>query len=160
VQSAELASFDAWIKYYRPDENSANVSVSYYTKGAVVAFLLDVKIRNATSGARSLDDVMRTAYQKYAGPRGFTPDEFRQVAESVAGTSLRAFWDGAISGISELDYNDALDTLGLRFRPARRPRVARDDHTDRCRPAACLAAPPRHARDVGGTQCRRRDPRD
>ena len=116
VQSAELASFDAWIKYYRPDENSANVSVSYYTKGAVVAFLLDAKIRNATKGARSLDDVMRAAYQKYAGPRGFTPDEFRQVAESVAATSLRVFWDGAIRGISELDYREALEALGLHFR--------------------------------------------
>ena len=39
VQSAELASFDAWIRYYRPDENSPNVSISYYTKGAVLAFL-------------------------------------------------------------------------------------------------------------------------
>ena len=59
VQSAEQASFDAWIKYYRPDENSANTSISYYTKGAVVGFLLDAKIRKATSGARGLDDVMR-----------------------------------------------------------------------------------------------------
>jgi predicted metalloprotease with PDZ domain len=59
---------------------------------------------------------MRAAYQKYAGPRGFTPDQFREVAEGVAGTSLRAFWDGAIRGISELDYREALDTFGLRFR--------------------------------------------
>ena len=116
VQSAELASFDAWIRYYRPDENSPNVSVSYYTKGAVVAFLLDARIRNATKGARSLDDVLRAAYQKYAGPRGFTPDEFRQIAESVAGAPLAAFWDSAIEGISELDYKEALDALGLRFR--------------------------------------------
>ncbi len=118
VQSAELASFDAWIKYYRPDENSANVSVSYYTKGAVLAFLLDARIRRATSGARSLDDVLRAAYAQYAGPRGFTPDEFRQVAEQVAGTSLAGFWDDHVEGTDELDYADALDTLGLRFRPA------------------------------------------
>ena len=63
VQSAELASFDAWIKYYRPDENSSNVSISYYEKGLVIAFLLDAKIRNVTKGARSLDDVMRAAYR-------------------------------------------------------------------------------------------------
>ena len=62
VQSAELASHDAWIKYYRPDENSPNTSVSYYTKGAVLGFLLDAKIRKATGGAKSLDDVMRAAY--------------------------------------------------------------------------------------------------
>ena len=51
VQSAELASFDAWIKYYRPDENSDNTSISYYTKGAVLGFLLDAKIRKATAGS-------------------------------------------------------------------------------------------------------------
>jgi predicted metalloprotease with PDZ domain len=116
VQSAELASFDAWIRYYRPDENSPNVSISYYTKGAVVAFLLDAKIRTATGGARSLDDVMRAAYPRYSGPRGFTPDEFRRVAEEVAGTSLRAFWAAAIEGTEELDYDEALQTFGLRFR--------------------------------------------
>jgi predicted metalloprotease with PDZ domain len=116
VQSAELASFDAWIRFYRPDENSPNVSISYYTKGAVIAFLLDARIRRATNGARSLDDVMRAAYMKYSGPRGFTPDEFRQVAEQVAGTSLAAFWETAVSGTGELDYAEALATFGLRFR--------------------------------------------
>jgi predicted metalloprotease with PDZ domain len=116
VQSAELASFDAWIKYYRPDENSPNTSISYYTKGAVLAFLLDATIRRATNGAQSLDDVMRAAYGKYAGPRGFTPDDFQTVAEQVAGTSLSSFWDTAIEGTAELDYRGALDTLGLRFR--------------------------------------------
>jgi predicted metalloprotease with PDZ domain len=118
VQSAELASFDAWIRYYRPDENSPNVSISYYTKGAVVAFLLDARIRKATGGARSLDDVMRSAYAQFSGPRGFTPDEFRQVAEQVAGTSLREFWAAAIEGTSELDYSEALEVFGLRFRAA------------------------------------------
>ena len=116
VQSAELASFDAWIKYYRPDENSPNVAISYYTKGAVLAFLLDARVRKATGGARSLDDVMRAAYLKYSGPRGFTPDDFRQVAEEVAGTKLAGFWDAAVEGTAELEYADALDTLGLRFR--------------------------------------------
>ncbi len=117
VQSAELASFDAWIKYYRPDENSPNTSISYYTKGAVLAFLLDARIRRATGGARSLDDVMLAAYEQYSGPRGFTPEDFRAVAEQVAGTSLAGFWDPAIEGTAELEYREALDALGLRFRP-------------------------------------------
>jgi predicted metalloprotease with PDZ domain len=118
VQSAEMASFDAWIKYYRPDENTNNTSVSYYTKGTVIAFLLDTKIRNATSGAKSLDDVMRVAYQKFAGPKGYTPEQFRAVAEEVAGASLEAFWESAVEGTSELDYSEALATYGLRFKPA------------------------------------------
>ena len=121
VQSVELASFDAWIKYYRPDENSLNTSISYYTKGAVAAFLLDARIRKVTSGTKSLDDVMRTAYDKYAGTKGYTADEFRMVAEQVAGTGLKPFWDAAVSGTQELDYTEALDVFGLRFRPVGAP---------------------------------------
>jgi predicted metalloprotease with PDZ domain len=118
VQPAESASFDAWIKYYRPDENSANTSVSYYTKGAVIGFLLDGRIRKATNGRRSLDDAMRLAYQRFSGAKGYTPDELRGVMEEVAGVSLRTFWDASVEGTAELDYTEALDALGLRFRPA------------------------------------------
>jgi predicted metalloprotease with PDZ domain len=125
VRSAELASFDAWIKYYRPDENSDNTSISYYTKGLVVGLLLDARIRRVTRGTRTLDDVLKAAYEKYGGATGFTADEFRAVAEQVAGVSLKAFWDTAVTGTGELDYTEALDTLGLRFRsvsvPADRP---------------------------------------
>ena len=121
VQSAEQASFDAWIKYYRPDENSGNTSISYYTKGAVLGFLLDARIRKATNGAKGLDDVMRLAFQRYAGATGYTPADFRAVAEEVAGTSLKAFWETAVEGTAELDYAEALDTLGLRFRGAASP---------------------------------------
>src|SRR5207247_177372 len=121
VQSAEMASFYAWIKYYRPDENSNNTTISYYTKGTLIAFLLDAKIRRTTNGTKSLDDVMRTAYQKFSGPKGYTPDEFRAVAEQIAGTSLKAFWDTAVETTSELDYTEALDTFGLRFKPAPSP---------------------------------------
>jgi predicted metalloprotease with PDZ domain len=125
VQSAEMASQDAWIKYYRPDENSPNSSVSYYSKGAVLGFVLDAKIRKATAGAKSLDDVMRAAYQKFSGSRGYTPDEFRAVAEQVAGVSLASFWDTAIEGTAEIAYSEALDLLGLRFRPVAPPQPAR-----------------------------------
>jgi predicted metalloprotease with PDZ domain len=121
VQSVEQASFDAWIKYYRPDENSANVSISYYTKGVVLGFLLDAKIRAATTGAKSLDDVMRTAFERFSGARGFTPDEFRSVAEQVGGVSLASFWETAVEGKAELDYTEALQTFGLRFRSVEAP---------------------------------------
>jgi predicted metalloprotease with PDZ domain len=125
VQSVENASYDAWIKYYRPDENSINTAISYYTKGSVVGLLLDARVRKATGGARTLDDVMKAAYEKYSGAKGYTADEFRAVAEQIAGVNLKAFWDQAVSGTGELDYQEALETLGLRFRsvavPADRP---------------------------------------
>src|ERR1043166_2880763 len=121
VQSAEMASFDAWIKYYRPDENSNNSSISYYTKGTVIAFLLDAKIRKATNGAKSLDDVMRAAYQKFSGAKGYTEDEFRAVAEQVGGVNLKPFFEAAVRGTKELDYAEALDAFGLRFKAAPAP---------------------------------------
>ncbi len=69
-QSASAASYDAWIKTYRPDANSANTTVSYYNKGALVGFLLDAKIRKLSGGAKSLRDVMRLAFERYSGRTG------------------------------------------------------------------------------------------
>jgi len=116
VRSVTQASMDAWIKLYRPDENTPNSSISYYTKGAVVAFLLDARIRRATGGARSLDEVMREACASFSGARGFTPGEFRAVAERVAGVDLGDFWRTAVEGTGELDYREALDVFGLEFK--------------------------------------------
>jgi predicted metalloprotease with PDZ domain len=150
VQSAEMASFDAWIKYYRPDENSINTSISYYTKGAVVALLLDARVRKATNGAKSLDDVLRAAYDKYSGARGYTADEFRGVAEQVAGVKLKPFWDAAVSSTQELDYS------------ARRPAgqdLARRQHAQRRGAADRHPGPARHAGARRRPQRRRRDPR-
>jgi predicted metalloprotease with PDZ domain len=117
VQSAALASFDAWIKLYRPDENTPNTSVSYYTKGCVIAFLLDAIIRRSTGGAKCLDEAMRAAYGRYAGRRGFTPPQFRGLIEDLCGRSLAGFWNDAIEGTAELKYAEALDYFGLRFKP-------------------------------------------
>lgn len=116
VQSASQSSYDAWIKLYRPDENSPNSTISYYTKGGVVAFLLDARVRAATGGARTLDDVMRLAYQRHSGERGFTTAEFRQAASDVAGTDLSAWFATAVDSTEELSYEEALDWYGLRFR--------------------------------------------
>ena len=125
LQSVAQSSFDAWVKYYRQDENTANATVSYYTKGAVMGFLLDARIRGASGGAKSLDDVMRVAYQKFSGGRGYTPDEFRAVAEQVSGVNLKSFWADAVEGTAELDYTAAVDALGLHFRAAAPPSADR-----------------------------------
>ena len=115
VQPLELASYDAWIKWYRPDENTANAAVSYYTKGALVGLLLDARIRRVTNGAHSLDDVMRLAYRRYSGMRGYTGAEFRAVASEVAGTPLDDFFHRALESTEELDYTELLDWYGLQF---------------------------------------------
>lgn len=117
VQSLSMSSFDTWIKFYRPDENSVNSAISYYTKGAVVAFLLDAKIRKATGDRKSLDDVMRTALMRYPLEKGFTPEQFRDVAQDVAGAELRAWLARAFDSTEELEYTEAVEWYGLRFAP-------------------------------------------
>jgi predicted metalloprotease with PDZ domain len=117
VQPLESASFDAWIKYYRRDENTPNTAISYYTKGAVVGFLLDAAVRKATQGAKSLDDVMRLAYDRFSGEKGYTPEQFRGVASEVAGVDLGPWFFRALESTAELDYTEALAWFGLRFKP-------------------------------------------
>ncbi len=115
AQPLDEASFDAWIKFYRRDENSVNSAISYYTKGEVVAFLLDARIRRATGGGRSLDDAMRLAYQRYSGERGFREGELLRVFDEVAGAGLGDWLKRALETTEELDYSEALDWYGLRF---------------------------------------------
>jgi predicted metalloprotease with PDZ domain len=96
-------------------ENSVNTTISYYTKGAVVAFLLDAKIQTATAGKQCLDDAMRLAYTRYADTRGFTSEEFRATLREVAGIDLQAWYASALESADELDYTEALAWFGLRF---------------------------------------------
>ena len=111
VQSLTEASFDTWIKFYRPDENSNNTRVSYYAKGTVAAFLLDARIRTVTKGRRSLDDVMRKMYEEYADS-GYTQENFRETASEVAGVDLSQWFEKAIDSTEELDFSE-VGVLGV-----------------------------------------------
>lgn len=134
VQPLEESSYDTWIKFYRRDENTPNTQISYYVKGAVVAFLLDARIRKDTDGARSLDDVMRLAYSRYSGEKGFTAEEFQQTAAEVAGTDLSDFFRRALTTTDELDYSEACSWLGLRFSKDK-PQKKGDSDKDKDKPA-------------------------
>jgi predicted metalloprotease with PDZ domain len=115
-QSAEESSFDAWIKYYRQDENSVNSQVSYYEKGALLGLLLDLEIRKRSRGAKSLDDVMRYLYAEYFKQnRNYGPVDFQKACELMAGGSLEEFFSRYVRGKEELDYNGALAAAGLRL---------------------------------------------
>ncbi|HEU0014591.1 MAG TPA: PDZ domain-containing protein [Longimicrobium sp.] len=118
-QSLEYSSFDTWIRFYRPDETTASSQISYYQKGALVALLLDLAIRGATAGARSLDDVMRLLWQRHGMPdTGFPEGEVERVSAEVAGTDLTAFFDRAVRSTEELEYGRYLEIVGLRAVPA------------------------------------------
>ena len=115
-QSLEEASFDAWVEYYRPDENTVNTNVSYYDKGAIVSLLLDLEIRRRSGGARALDDVMRALYRDfYKKNRNYTSEDFQRAAEAAAGGSLEEFFRRYVRGREELDYDASLAWVGLRL---------------------------------------------
>jgi predicted metalloprotease with PDZ domain len=114
LQSVEQSSLDVWNNSNSGVSPNAS-TVSYYTKGHVLGLLLDAKIRRATDGRRSLDDVMRSAYERFGGARGYTPDDFRGVAEAVAGVDLREWFRANVASAQELSYDDLLECFGLRF---------------------------------------------
>src|SRR4029077_13231387 len=84
--SLEEASFDAWIKLYKPDESNLNTTVSYYLKGGLVMFALDLQIRRRTEGARSLDDVLRAMWKAHASAP--YPDDLQPLFEEATGLAL------------------------------------------------------------------------
>lgn len=111
------SSFNAWIKAYLPNENSGNVSVSYYNKGAVVSMLLDLEMLKASNGKKRLDDLMRYLYQEYYKKknRGFTPAEFNEAVKEVCGKDLSAWLQEMVYTTSELDYNSHFKHVGLQL---------------------------------------------
>lgn len=115
VQSVAESSFDAWIKGYRPNENSKNSTISYYSSGTVMVSLLDLEIIAATKAQKCLDDVMRAMYQEYYKTKniGFTDEEFQAACEKVAGKSLQIFKH--IYSTEPINYNDFLEKAGLKL---------------------------------------------
>jgi predicted metalloprotease with PDZ domain len=121
VMSAEEASFDSWVKFYRPDENSVNSQISYYDEGELLGLLLDLDIRRRTNNAKSLDDVMRYLYTEFfAKGRNYTPADFQKACELIAGASLEQFFSRYVRGREELEpvYNQMLAGAGLRLEQA------------------------------------------
>jgi predicted metalloprotease with PDZ domain len=123
-QSVADSSFDAWIKYYRQDENAPNSVVSYYQKGALVALALDLTIRAATGHRKSLDDVMRHLWRQWveagADYAGVSEDGILQAAEAVTGLSLARSLREWTEGTRDPDFAQLLAPFGIRCetRPA------------------------------------------
>lgn len=125
VQSVADSSFDAWIKYYRQDENSPNTVVSYYAKGALVALAIDLTVRARTGGRASLDDAMRAMWQRHGrdfyapgggpGPRqsGLPEDGFAPLLEEATGVSLGRQLARWVDGTDELPLARLFAPFGL-----------------------------------------------
>ena len=116
VQPVSESSFDAWIKLYRPDANSANSQISYYLKGEMVSLLLDLLIRSTHHNQRSLDDVMLKMWQQFGQDEiGYTPEQLQEVIESVAGIDLTDFFKRYIDSTDDLPFNQYLEPFGLQL---------------------------------------------
>ena len=114
IESAASASWDAWIKYYRPNENSRNSTVSYYDKGALLGGILNMWIIQNTNGSKCLDDVFQLLYKNYylKQGRGFTDAELENAFSTVAGTSAAGFFKDYIYGVKTPDYAAIFNQFG------------------------------------------------
>ena len=113
VQSVAQASFDAWVKYYRPDENTANATISYYTKGSLVALCLDLSLRQ--HGKTTLDAVMRALWQRCNGGP-MCESDLSAVLEELAGRSFNRELSEWVHGMTELPLKTLLQRQGITVR--------------------------------------------
>jgi predicted metalloprotease with PDZ domain len=122
-QSVAESSFDAWIKYYRQDENTPNAIVSYYQKGSLVALAFDLAIRARTNHRKSLDDVMRLLWQRYGRdfyrdePAGVEEDDVKSLIEEATGVDLGPLFDEAVHGTRDLPLAELLLPFGVTLAP-------------------------------------------
>ncbi|WP_196137668.1 M61 family metallopeptidase [Aliikangiella sp. G2MR2-5] len=115
-QTVTESSFDAWTKFYKQDENAMNAIVSYYTKGAMVAFCLDQEIRHKTNGMQSLDDLMRVIWRDYGKTgRGLGETQVQQLVKELTGQSFNEFFDKALYSTDDLPLKEYFDRLGVNY---------------------------------------------
>ncbi|HZU82523.1 MAG TPA: PDZ domain-containing protein [Polyangiaceae bacterium] len=121
VQSLEDASFDAWIKLYRPDENSPNATVSYYRKGEIVCALLDLELRGRTAGRATLDHVLARLWEEYGKPgRPVPEDGLEELFERVSAVPLGDLFEAWVRSAADIDYAATFARVGLALeRPPR-----------------------------------------
>ena len=114
VQPVTESSFHAWIKAYRPNENSKNTTISYYPKGALLANALDLIILENTNAQKNLDNVLKLLWDEYyiKQNRGFTDKEFQNAVEQVAGKKLDDFFKNTVAGTETIDYKTYFSYAG------------------------------------------------
>ena len=123
VQSLEESSFDAWIKFNASTPDSVNSTVSFYSNGALVSLALDMTLRQRTANAVTLDDLMRTMYERFPlEGGGFTPEDLVAVASELSAADFDPFFASHVRGTAVPDFETLLATVGLdlTFKPAKK----------------------------------------
>lgn len=109
------ASLESWTRHYVRNANTLNSTISYYNKGAIIAFVLDAYLRSNSKGNISLDDLMRKLYQRHSSS-GFSPDEFMALLVDVGGPQAASFLQPLLNSTQDPDVDTALDWYGLEIR--------------------------------------------
>jgi predicted metalloprotease with PDZ domain len=122
VQSVAQASMDAWVKYYRQDENTPNATVSYYTKGSLVALCFDLSLRKGQTVGKgfkttSLDEVMRSLWKQSKADQknkgGITEADFAAALRTLSGRSYEKEIAAWVHGTGELPLQELLEAHGV-----------------------------------------------
>ena len=120
-QTVSESSFHSWTKFYQQDENAPNAIISYYTKGALIALGLDFEIRRASQNQKTLDDLLLRLWQNYGLPqKGLQEGEIEQLASTLAGKDLSAYFDRYLRGTDDLPFESWFADFNIDFslRPA------------------------------------------
>jgi predicted metalloprotease with PDZ domain len=166
-RNLRASSFDTWHAAGARSpiaaiSNFRNTYVNYYHKGAVVALLLDLEIRQRTDGRRSLDDVIRQLYRtNYAEAEingyflrgaGYTEQDIYDAVEKVAGKDVRDFLERLVAGAGELDYKGHLEYVGLELTraPKKNSKKGENGEADRAQLYSGLVVP--DARERAGAE--------
>ncbi len=138
-QSIAESSFDAWTRFYKQDENAPNAIVSYYAKGALVAFGLDVTIRELSSDRLSLDDLMRALWREFGRRDVGVPERgIEKVLSRLLDHPVDDFFERFVYGVDELPLADWFAKVGVGYRV----RAATSDEDQ----GGCRIDPPEDAR--------------
>lgn len=125
-QSPAESSFDAWTKFYKQDASATNNIVSYYTKGGIIAFGLDLLLRNQSDNHANLDEVMKLLWEQFGKNESGTPNEVIQtLCQSAFGIDIKPFLDAVVYGVEDVDLASLVDAIGLNY--CVRPRTSSED---------------------------------
>ena len=115
VRPVTEASLDTWIRQYKPNSNSLNSTISYYTKGAVIGFVLDTYLRNTSSDRHDLDEVMREMYRLYSN-KPYSGEEFEKVVTDIGGEGAGVLLRSLLNTTIDPDVDTALNWYGLELK--------------------------------------------
>jgi predicted metalloprotease with PDZ domain len=114
IQSLAESSFDAWVKFWKGNQQSFNAETDYYRKGADVSLILDLEIRNRSENKFSLDDVFRRMYETFLlGVTGYTNKDFMMTCSTLCGGSFKEFFDDYVYGTKPIEWEKYLSFAGL-----------------------------------------------